>query len=64
LGKKKKHCKDCSSPGVRAISWYAKPTSFTHEIEAGKTITLLAEFDHSVFRGKSELRLMIVDVLE
>lgn len=48
---------------IRAISWYATPTSFTHIITAGETITLFAEFDYSVFRGKEELRLMIVDVL-
>jgi single-stranded-DNA-specific exonuclease len=50
-------------PGVRAISWYAKPDSFTEFVEVGKQVTLLAEFDYSVFRGKSELRLKIVDVL-
>ncbi len=49
---------------LRAISWYASPTSFTHPIVAGENITLLAEFDHSVFRGKHELRLRIVDVLD
>ncbi len=64
FGKTKEHLEVVLGPRVRAISWYAKPTSFTHEIETGKTITLLAEFDHSVFRGKEELRLMIVDVLE
>ncbi len=53
-----------ASVPVRAICWYAKPDSFTELIEDGKTITLLAEFDHSVFRGKEELRLMIVDVIE
>lgn len=49
---------------LRAISWYASPASFTYPIVAGETITLLAEFDHSVFRGKHELRLRIVDVLD
>ena len=50
-------------PGMRAISWYAKSDSFTELIEVGKPVTLLAEFDYSVFRGKAELRLKIVDVL-
>lgn len=49
--------------GVRAISWYAHAESFTQKVEEGRAITLLAEFDHSVFRGKEELRLMIVDVI-
>ena len=48
---------------TRAISWYANPESFTEKIEAGKMVTLLAEFDFSVFRGREELRLKIVDIL-
>lgn len=64
FGKTKEHLELVLSPKVRAISWYARPDGFTVPVESGKTITLLAEFDHSVFRGKEELRLMIVDVLE
>ena len=64
FGKTKEHLELVLSSRVRAISWYARPDSFTAPIEAGKTMTILAEFDHSVFRGKEELRLMIVDVLE
>ena len=63
FGKTKEHLEVVLSSQVRAISWYAKPDSFTEVIETGKAITLLAEFDHSVFRGKHELRLMIVDVI-
>lgn len=63
FGKTKEHLEVCLGPKVRAISWYANPESFTEKIEAGKPLTLLAEFDHSVFRGKEELRLMIVDVI-
>ena len=48
---------------ARAISWYANPETFTEKIEQGKTMTLLAEFEFSVFRGKSELRLKIVDFI-
>lgn len=64
FGKTKEHLELVLSPKVRAISWYARPDSFTAVVEPGKVVTLLAEFDHSVFRGKEELRLMIVDVLE
>jgi single-stranded-DNA-specific exonuclease len=64
FGKTKEHLELVLSPKVRAISWYARPDSFTAPIEVGKNMTILAEFDHSVFRGKEELRLMIVDVLE
>ncbi len=63
FGKTKEHLEVCLSPKVRAICWYANPESFTQKIEEGKPMTLLAEFDHSVFRGKEELRLMIVDVI-
>lgn len=49
---------------IRAISWYAKPDSFTELIEVGKAITLLGEFDFSVFRGREELRLKIVDIIK
>ena len=48
---------------IRAISWFAKPESFSVTAEAGKRITLLAEFDYSVFMGRTELRLKIVDVI-
>ncbi len=64
FGKTKEHLEVVLSPSVRAICWYAKPDSFTELLEDGKVITLLGEFDHSVFRGKEELRLMIVDVIE
>ena len=68
FGKTKEHLevviKDSNYKTVRAISWYANPASFSAKIEQGKTITLLGEFDFSVFRGKSELRLKIVDVME
>lgn len=63
FGKTKEHLEVTFKDSVRAISWYAQPDSFTELLEPGKTITLLAEFDHSVFRGKEELRLMIVDVI-
>lgn len=48
----------------RAIKWYANAENFTADVLPGKTVTLLATFDHSVFRGKEELRLMIVDILD
>ncbi len=48
---------------IKAISWYATPESFSEKVEQGKTMTLLGEFDFSVFRGKSELRLKIVDFI-
>ncbi|MDB4984796.1 MAG: recJ [Patescibacteria group bacterium] len=49
---------------VKAICWYATADSFSEKIEQGKTMTLLGEFDFSVFRGKTELRLKIVDFIK
>jgi hypothetical protein len=48
---------------MKAISWYATAESFTEKIEEGKVINLIAEMDYSVFRGRGELRLMIIDIL-
>lgn len=62
FGKTKEHL-EIGLGSVRAISWYATPSSFTHTAVEGETVTLLAQFDHSVFRGKHELRLMIVDIV-
>lgn len=62
FGKTKEHLEIVVN-GRRAISWYATPTTFSRELIVGETITLLGEFDHSVFRGKEELRLKIKDVL-
>jgi single-stranded-DNA-specific exonuclease len=46
----------------RAIRWFATPESFTRVPQEGEMVTLLAEFDYSVFRGKEELRLRIQDI--
>lgn len=65
FGKTMEHLEVQFGSGLpRAISWYAKPDSFSERIESNKMITLLAEFDYSVFRGKEELRLKIVDVVK
>lgn len=47
---------------VKAIQWYADKNSFNTTLETGNSIDLYGEFDYSVFRGKSELRLKIVDI--
>ncbi len=48
---------------VKAIQWYADKNSFRTELQVGNNINLYGEFDYSVFRGKSELRLKIVDIV-
>jgi single-stranded-DNA-specific exonuclease len=66
FGKTKEHLELILSDSVRqarAISWYAHAESFSRKLETGIVVTLIAEFDYSVFRGKEELRLKIVDVL-
>lgn len=47
---------------VKAIKWFATAESFTRVPTEGHQADLYAKFEHSVFRGKHELRLQIVDV--
>lgn len=51
-----------SNKEVKAIKWFATQNSFTKIPNEGHVIDLYAKFEHSVFRGKHELRLQIVDV--
>ena len=47
---------------VKAIKWFATADSFTRVPIEDHQVDLYAKFEHSVFRGKHELRLQIVDV--
>ena len=48
---------------IKAISFFTKPTDFGLKLEVGDKINLFANFEKSVFRGKTELRLRITDVV-
>ena len=65
FGKTMEHLEIIVTDGIRqvkAIQWYADKNSFNTTLETGNSIDLYGEFDYSVFRGKSELRLKIVDI--
>jgi single-stranded-DNA-specific exonuclease len=47
---------------VKAIKWFATEKDFTKIPSEGHAIDLYAKFEHSVFRGKHELRLQVLDV--
>lgn len=63
FGKTREHLELLLENNKRAIKWYATPNDFSVTAVAGERINLLATFDFSVFRGTSELRLMMVDVI-
>ncbi|HAO64800.1 TPA: single-stranded-DNA-specific exonuclease RecJ [Candidatus Taylorbacteria bacterium] len=48
---------------VSAIGFFAKPEDFANVPAAGKKINLIASLEKSVFAGRTELRLRIVDVI-
>ena len=48
---------------IKAIAFYTALDAFNVPIERDGICTLIAEFDYSTFRGKSELRLKIVDIV-
>lgn len=54
---------DTSGARIKAIAFYSDAKSFSQPCATNDQITLIAEFDHSTFRGKSELRLKIIDVV-
>jgi single-stranded-DNA-specific exonuclease len=48
---------------IKAIGFFTDPKQFNHPVSTGATIDLVASFEESHFRGSSELRLRIVDIL-
>ncbi len=49
---------------VKAISFFKTPESFDFKLEPGRKIDLAANFEKSMFMGRTELRLRIVDIFE
>jgi single-stranded-DNA-specific exonuclease len=48
---------------VKAISFFAKPDSFSNKPEEGKSVNLVATLEKSFFRNFPELRLRVVDII-
>lgn len=47
---------------VKAIGFFSHESSYTTKLVAGEAVDLFATFEKSIFRGRVELRLRIVDV--
>jgi single-stranded-DNA-specific exonuclease len=67
FGKKTDHLelvfRNTAGNKVTAIGFFAKPEDFVSAPVAGKKINLVASLEKSVFGGRTELRLRIVDVI-
>ncbi len=58
------HFKNNVGTTIRAITFFATPEDFSTPPEIGKALDLLAHIEYSVFMGRHELRLKIVDFLK
>ena len=67
FGKKNDHLeltfRNTAGEKVSAIGFFAKPEDFVNTPAVGKKINLVASFEKSIFGGRTELRLRIVDVI-
>jgi single-stranded-DNA-specific exonuclease len=61
FGKTREHMELSLDNGVKAISFFASPTSYSL-LPTANTCTLLAHLEKSYFRNRPELRLRIVDI--
>ncbi|MBI5817315.1 MAG: single-stranded-DNA-specific exonuclease RecJ [Candidatus Yonathbacteria bacterium] len=66
FGKEKNHLElqfeNSSGKKIPAIGFFISPENFKTVIEEGKFINLVATLEKSMFRGRPELRLRIVDI--
>jgi single-stranded-DNA-specific exonuclease len=67
FGKKNDHLelvfRNTAEDKVSAIGFFVKPEDFANVPVAGKKVNLVASLEKSVFGGRTELRLRIVDVI-
>lgn len=67
FGKKNDHLelvfRNTTGEKVSAIGFFAKPEDFANVPAAAKKINLIASLEKSVFGGRTELRLRIVDII-
>jgi single-stranded-DNA-specific exonuclease len=68
FGKTKEHLeitfKNSFGKTIRGIQFFKLAEDFTHVPQIGQPIDVIAEIEYSVFRGKHELRLKIVDFVK
>lgn len=67
FGKEKNHLelsfKKENGQNINAMGFFITTDSFEKELKVGKPIDLVATMEKSMFRGRTELRLRIVDIL-
>jgi single-stranded-DNA-specific exonuclease len=68
FGKTKNHLELMFPGSIKAIAFFKTADDWKdilgHELSAGRHFTLIAVFEKSIFRGKTELRLRIVDIVK
>ncbi len=68
FGKTKEHfemmVKNEEGTSIRAMTFFKQDSDFTYKPQEGENINLLAHIEYSIFMGKHELRLKIVDILK
>ncbi len=68
FGKTKNHLELIFPGAIKAIAFFKTAADWKdilgHELSADRPFTLIAVFEKSIFRGKTELRLRIVDVVK
>jgi single-stranded-DNA-specific exonuclease len=68
FGKQKNHLSvtvvDATGSRAEAIAFFADQDSFGNTLKVGTYINMIAHIEKSVFRGRSELRLRLIDVME
>jgi len=62
FGKENNHLEIMFNGGVKAISFFSDPTSYSVLLTPGIKISLLANLEKSFFRDRSELRLRVVNI--
>ncbi len=64
FGKAKDHLELTLAPNIKAISFFSTPQSFKLESLEAKKLSLDVHLEKSYFRGRPELRLRIVDIIQ
>jgi len=54
---------ESDSNSVKGISFFTKPDAYGIDLNEGEKVNLIAQFDKSIYRGRTELRLRIIDLV-